>query len=165
MTSDREFSIGYGREFRPPGIGALIMPTMTDEQAAELRARFASPDPQWCARTAVLGIPVIESPFAVADPVEQAAADGVRIVRHGLADVIAWCLPDEDLGPEPGTPVGKAYLVGWGVATQTHRSRRGLVHSGPESLCVSMDCGPQEFTYTFGKPASEEFWPITPIAD
>lgn len=46
----------------------------------------------------ICGIKVIESPTLPLDP--TSAQDARRIVRHGLADVLAWL--GEDVGPKPG---------------------------------------------------------------
>ena len=46
----------------------------------------------------LMGLNVIESPLLPIDPTPS--TDARRIVRHGLADVLAWL--GESVGPKPG---------------------------------------------------------------
>ena len=46
----------------------------------------------------LFGIPVVVSPALPLAP--SPGADARRMVRHGLADVLAWL--GEDVGPKPG---------------------------------------------------------------
>ncbi|MDP9820459.1 hypothetical protein [Nocardioides massiliensis] len=56
---------------------------------------------------ALFGITVIESPHLPTYP--SPGTDARRIVRHGMADVLAWL--GEDVGPKPGEPT-HAFLIG-----------------------------------------------------
>jgi hypothetical protein len=53
------------------------------------------------------GLRVVVSPLLPMYPTP--GEDGRRIVRHGLADVLAWL--GEDVGPKPGEPT-HAYRIG-----------------------------------------------------
>lgn len=61
-----------------------------------------------------LGIPVYVSPILPTRP--SPGEDARRIVRHGLADVLAWL--GEEVGPKPGVPT-RAFLAG-GVLLASH---------------------------------------------
>ena len=66
-----------------------------------------------------LGIPVYVSPILPTQP--SPGEDARRIVRHGLADVLAWL--GEKVGPEPGEPT-HAFLAGGVLLTSQEFSER-----------------------------------------
>jgi hypothetical protein len=54
------------------------------------------------------GMPVVVSHLCVERP--AAGVEARRIVRHGLADVLAWL--GQDVGPRPDEPVPAVYVMG-----------------------------------------------------
>lgn len=56
------------------------------------------------------GVPVLVNDHLPPPRPPSPAEDARRIVRHGLADVLAWL--GESVGPEPGAPVHTVLVVG-----------------------------------------------------
>ena len=68
----------------------------------------SAPEPR--ALAALFGLRVVATEYLPpVSPLVQAREDARRIVRHGLADVLAWL--GEDVGPEPGDPVQRAWII------------------------------------------------------
>ena len=104
------------------------------------------------------GVQVFESAYVTPTELDRARVDARRIVRHGMADVLAWL--GEPVGPKPGEPFDVMYVFGggsmvyaapstidairvrYGREAQTHTSAMGKVHPGPRDLCVSLYCDP-----------------------
>lgn len=88
-----------------PCLTADALATLIEARDRAIRARA---DIDW------LGIPVYVSPILPTRP--SPGEDARRIVRHGLADVLAWL--GEEVGPKPGVPT-RAFLAG-GVLLASH---------------------------------------------
>ena len=90
---------------RGPNPQCVALAALIEARGRAIRARA---DIDW------LGIPVYVSPILPTRP--SPGEDARRIVRHGLADVLAWL--GEEVGPKPGVPT-RAFLAG-GVLLASH---------------------------------------------
>lgn len=82
----------------PAGVPEVMSAEDTDAARAQL-AQLPPPDFLASLRSQlVAGVPVVVSPMLPIVP--SPGTDARRLVRHGMADVLAWL--GEDVGPKPG---------------------------------------------------------------